>query len=619
LLRGISLLLALGCGCLALAWGLFYLHDIFVEERDDALAAIAARRLALERYAQKELEQRLRTRLDGATRTIDAAEKDPLLPADELWLVDRGVQVLPRTARSRPGTDTPAADLYRELRSPRSRWLAEQAHGLDPESPWTARLGQYEVLKAALDADDREGIERAVRNLLALRASYVISASRDLPLTLATLSELSDRATPHRSLMAGLLRDGLQGTGSRIEGLQRKVLLNRARFTAGDMLFFKERIVALARPAGVLHADFAAAVDAPPGAELELPAALDGPTLTHGGKWYVVPGRNDRVRGLAVNLSALLSEITATMRDHTLIGEEDVVEGDVGAAPVAVAKVSLTIDSPSWEPAINDVAERYRLKAYLEVLIAALVFGVMGLGAWVYWRRRRFVELKSDFVSAVSHELRTPLASIRLMAETLERRTQDVPRVRDYPSRIVRDIDGLSFLVENILSFNRLSRGRWTPQLGAMRLSEVVDKLHRERDSWARRPAELTSSGLEAVELTADADLLQLLFTNLVRNACQYNEREPATIDISAERNNGWLVRVSDNGVGIPPSERDRVFDDFYRAGSGKRSGQRGSGLGLAICRKIMEAHGGTIRVAETGPEGTTFELRFKAGGGTRA
>jgi len=612
LLRGISLLLALGCGCLALAWGLFYLHDIFVEERDDALAAIAARRLALEQYAQKELEQRLRSRLDGATRTIDAAEEDPLIPADELWLVDRGTQVLPRTARPRPGTETPATDLYRELRGPRSGWIAEQAQGLDPESPWAARLSQFEQLKAALVADDREGIENAVRTLLALRASYVISAKRDIPLTLATLSELSDRATPHRSLMAGLLRDGLQGSGSRIEGLQRKILLNRARFTAGDMQFFKARIVELARPAGVLHADFAGQVDAPPGKQLELPADLDGPTLSHGGEWYVVPGRNDRVRGLAVNLSALLSEITATMRERTLLGDEDVVEGDVGSEPVAVPKVALTIDSPTWEPATTDVAERYRLKAFLEVLIAALVFGVMGLGAWVYWRRRRFVELKSDFVSAVSHELRTPLASIRLMAETLERRTKDVPRVRDYPSRIVRDIDGLSFLVENILSFNRLSRGRWTPQLGSMRLAEVVAKLDRERDSWARRPAELTSSGLDEVELTADADLLQLLFTNLVRNACQYNKREPATIDIRAERSNGWLVHVADNGIGIPKSERDRVFDDFYRAGSGKSSGERGSGLGLAICRKIMEAHGGTIRVAATGPEGTTFELRFK-------
>ncbi|RLB48098.1 MAG: sensor histidine kinase, partial [Deltaproteobacteria bacterium] len=246
---------------MALAWGLFYLHGIFVEERDDALAAISARRLALEQYAQKELEQRLKERLDGATRNIDAAERDPLIPAQELWLVDRGVQVLPRTARAQPGHDTPAADLYRELRGPQSAWLAQQAESVDPGSPWAERLAHHEALKAALVGDDREGIENAVRSLLALRASYVISAKREIPLSLAALAELSERSTPARSLMAGLLRDGLQGSGSRIEGLQRTVLLSRARFTEGDMQFFKERIVELARPAGVLHADFASRVD----------------------------------------------------------------------------------------------------------------------------------------------------------------------------------------------------------------------------------------------------------------------------------------------------------------------------------------------------------------------
>jgi signal transduction histidine kinase len=68
-------------------------------------------------------------------------------------------------------------------------------------------------------------------------------------------------------------------------------------------------------------------------------------------------------------------------------------------------------------------------------------------------------------------------------------------------------------------------------------------------------------------------------------------------------------VRVRDNGVGIPDAERERIFDDFYRAGGG--SGERGSGLGLAICRKIMEAHQGSIAVAESSGEGTVFELRF--------
>jgi signal transduction histidine kinase len=198
------------------------------------------------------------------------------------------------------------------------------------------------------------------------------------------------------------------------------------------------------------------------------------------------------------------------------------------------------------------------------------------------------------------------------MAETLERRTKDLPKARDYPTRIIRDVDGLSFLVENILSFNRLSRGRWKPKPEDVQLASIVDKVDAERDSWARRPAELSRTGLEAVTLHADPDLLQLLLTNLARNACQYNEREPARIHFAASREGKhWLLQVSDNGIGIAASESERVFDDFYRPGQGKKSGQRGSGLGLSICRKIMEAHGGTIRIGHTSSDGTTFELRF--------
>src|SRR5690606_21092790 len=132
----------------------------------------------------------------------------------------------------------------------------------------------------------------------------------------------------------------------------------------------------------------------------------------------------------------------------------------------------------------------------------------------------------------------------------------------------------------------------------------------RDRDSWAKKPADLVASDLGGIVLTVDPDLLQLLLTNLARNACQYSERDPARIEIAAARDERQVhVFVRDNGVGIPEGERERVFDDFYRSAAGKK--ERGAGLGLSICRKIMEAHGGDIRVAETSEAGTTFELRF--------
>lgn len=615
--KRLSLVVALGLGCIALAWGLFWLHDIFVEERDAALAEIGGRRRALEQFAHKELEQRLRDRLDEARPTIDSAARDPLIPAGEMWLVEGGKQVLPRTAKAHPGGMTPARQQFMLLSDRRAaeREL-EVMQAKDPEGPWTGRLALLVELLAALEANDRPGIEQAVRGILAHRASFVIAATSDIPYTAAVLSLLELKAQPQRGLMESLLRTGLTSArGAKLEGLQRTLLENRERFTKPDLVYLRDRIVEICEPHNVLYSDFSARVDEPPGEVLTLPAELNGPTLVYKGRWYVEPARDQKVYGISLNVKAVLDEITSAMRERAIIGPEDEVRGGPSSATASVENIALEIASDDWEPAVSKVHDRYRLKAALEVVIAALVFGVMGLAGLVYRRRHRFLELKGEFVSAVSHELRTPLASIRLLAETLERRTKDLPKARDYPSRIIKDVDGLSFLVENILSFNRLSGGRWTAKLERVELAGVLAKIEDERDHWARKKAELSQANVESVELVADPDLLQLLLTNLARNACQYNEREVAQVRVAASRSEGaWILHVSDNGIGIPPGESERIFDDFYRSGGGKKSGQRGSGLGLAICRKIMEAHRGTIRVASTSERGTTFELRFPDG-----
>ena len=587
------------------------MHGIFVEERDGALAELAARRRALEQFAHKELETRLAAQLNQTRPAIDNAARDPLVSAAKMWLVDRGQQIVPRSAKNKAGDDVPAATLRVRLLSAQFQTIMDVELATDPDGPWAERLQLLQRLKRSVKGDDRSEIETAVRELLSHRAAYVIATTKDIPYSLAALKVLQLDASPARGLMEALLRDGLSGRTTKLEGLQRQLLRHRARFSQKDMESLSQSIVALCEPHNVPYADFQERVGEPPGAELTLPEeGIAQPTLLYDGSWYVEPPRNGRVYGIAANLPAVLDEITMTMRERALLGSEDEVKGNLSAPSVAVSEYGIDIASAQWQPATDAIHGRYRLKAFLEVLIALLAFGVMGLAAWIYRRRQRFLELKSDFVSAVSHELRTPLASIRLMAETLERRTKGMVKARDYPTRIIRDVDGLSFLVENILSFNRLSHGRWTAKLESIELQSIVAKLDGERDLWARRNAELTWEGVDHT-LRADPDLLQLLLTNLARNACSYNERDPAKVHLSGESSDGdFVLCITDNGIGIPPTEQEKIFDDFYRAGT-KKGGERGSGLGLSICRKIMEAHGGNISVRDTGPEGTTFELTF--------
>ena len=605
--RFLTLLVALGLGSIALVWGLFWLHGIFLDERDDALAAIEGRRDALRQYAKKELEQTLHKRLSETRGTIDDAENDPLIPASSLYLYDGGEQRLPRIHGAKPSTSSAAHRLYASLtEGPELAVVAD--------SPWGERVAILRTLRDAAVTGDRPVIERAMRGLLAHRARFVIAADKDILSTLVALQLIAKHSNPHPDLMRQVLRDGFGG--EHLEGLQRALLRKRARFSPDELARFAKMIVALSRGANVLATDFEGQIAEPSAAKQPIPPDLERPSLALGGGWYVEPAGRGRIMGVKVSSKALLDEIAATMRARGLIERGDDVRMGPGRELVAVERLELTVTSPRWEPAVAAVAERYHLKAVLLWGVAALAFGVVGMGILLYRRRRRFVELKSDFVSAVSHELRTPLASIRLMAETLERRTQGVEGVRDYPTRIIRDIDGLSFLVENILSFDRLQRGRWVPKIEAgLRLSQLLSKLDGERDLWSRgRSVEMITEGLDQVRLAADPDLLQLVLTNLARNACQYSQQEPVRLQVRAWCDaKAWVVAFSDNGVGIPDDERERVFDDFFRAKDRSGRGERGSGLGLSICRKIMQAHGGTIAVADTSDGGTTFELRFPA------
>jgi two-component system, OmpR family, sensor histidine kinase SenX3 len=272
-----------------------------------------------------------------------------------------------------------------------------------------------------------------------------------------------------------------------------------------------------------------------------------------------------------------------------------------------LATLALEVDLPVWAEAEADIAQRYGLKTGLVAACAALAAAIVVLAGVAQHRKYRFVELKSDFVATVSHELRTPLASIRLLAESLERRAGAVPEARDYPQRIVQAADGLHFLVENILSFNRIDKGRWAPRPARVRLEELAAPVRAELQG-----AELQVEGGE-VELQVDPQLARLLLSNLARNACAYNRRTPVRLRIAAACEAGRVhVRVADNGLGIPAPEWERVFQDFYRLERAEHE-VHGSGLGLALCRKIMQVHAGSIRIEASSPEGTTFLLSFPA------
>jgi len=217
--------------------------------------------------------------------------------------------------------------------------------------------------------------------------------------------------------------------------------------------------------------------------------------------------------------------------------------------------------------------------------------------------------LRSSLLSAVSHDLRTPLAAIFGAGTELLRdgeRLDPVSRTA-LTSAIVEESQRLNQLVTNLLDVARLEHGAIEAKKRPEPLEEVVEAaLGRLRGRLGARPI-LTRIPAEIPMIPMDAVLVEQVFVNLLENALRYTP-EGSPLEIEAEsRGESAFVELRDRGPGVREGERERLFERFYR---GARSpGDGGVGLGLTICRAILDAHGGTIAIANRDRGGAVVRL----------
>jgi signal transduction histidine kinase len=606
--RLLPTLVAIGIGLAVLTAGMVSLHGIFVREREDGRRALEDRRRALEQYARRGLTETLRQALEEAGPHLQRAAVDPLVPDSDVLLFRGGRQLLPRLSMPRGDDTAQARAIHAALETQGPGALASRE---EPEEPWTERLVLMERFLTALKSTERTAIERTLREWLAHRARFVLPVAKDTAASVWLLERFQAGGQPDPTLMRALLRDGVQGvSGAQVEGLQRVLLDRRDAFGRSDFAFLRERIAHLSELTHVDFVDFNARATAEPGARVALALPLTEPQLRPDG-WYVEPAGADGARGIRVGAVALIGSVREEMRERGLLEEEDRLELTRTDTPVPVSALAVVLESPGMRAAVAELESRYRLKALLLGFSGALALTIIGLAVVAHERKVRFLALRSEFVSTVSHELRTPLSAIRVMAETLERRVGGLPGAGNYPSRIIAEADGLGRLVENILTYNRLEKGRWESRREQVPLEDLVRRVVEDASEQNATRVELKAEGLAGVSLAGDPELLRMLFSNLAHNACRYTTRSPVELRVEARREGATVVRVSDNGVGIPRESWEKVFEEFRRLRSQALPAKGGSGLGLAICRRIMSLHGGTIRVAGSGPEGTTFELTF--------
>jgi len=224
-------------------------------------------------------------------------------------------------------------------------------------------------------------------------------------------------------------------------------------------------------------------------------------------------------------------------------------------------------------------------------------------------RLKELDKLKSDFVSMVSHELRTPLAAMRTSAQVLEVADIDTETKKEMLDIILRNIDRLTNLVNDLLDLSRIESGRMELKFERVSLDSVIaDSIESVRQTAIEKGIALNIElPKDLAPVKADREKLTQVIINLLNNAVKFTPRG-GEISIKASELNGQVeVRVSDTGIGIPPEDLNRVFDRFYQVDSTLTREAGGTGLGLAICKGIIEAHNGEIWAESEPGKGSTF------------
>jgi two-component system phosphate regulon sensor histidine kinase PhoR len=226
---------------------------------------------------------------------------------------------------------------------------------------------------------------------------------------------------------------------------------------------------------------------------------------------------------------------------------------------------------------------------------------------------RRLETVRRDFVANVSHELRTPVSIIQANTETLLLGAIDEPaQARRFLDAIRRNAERLGQLISDLLDISRIEAGKYAIEMRPLSMASVARSVSKSvGESCRRRGVVLEISVDPELRVRADAGALEQVLVNLVENAVKYGP-EGGTVELAAvEQGAAVRIEVRDEGPGIAPAHRRRVFERFYRVDPGRSRNMGGTGLGLAIVKNLTEAMGGDVGVDLLEPHGSCFWVRL--------
>jgi signal transduction histidine kinase len=215
----------------------------------------------------------------------------------------------------------------------------------------------------------------------------------------------------------------------------------------------------------------------------------------------------------------------------------------------------------------------------------------------------------------VSHELKTPLTTIKGLTELALRRIErgvDPTAVLESLTNVSKQIRHMEGLISDLLDIRRLGMGTLPLDCHILDMAPLVLEARDRAQALTDRHT-ITAQILAREPATAnvDQDRIAQVLDNILSNAIKYSP-DGGIIELVLSRSNGQLVlRISDQGIGIPEHGREQLFERFYRGSNVPVSEYGGLGIGLALSHEIVQRHGGTLALEKTSPRGSTFQLRL--------
>lgn len=228
--------------------------------------------------------------------------------------------------------------------------------------------------------------------------------------------------------------------------------------------------------------------------------------------------------------------------------------------------------------------------------------------------RRRLDAMRTDFVANISHELKTPVGAMAVLADALVGE-DDQETIQRLVGRMVFEAERAARTIDDLLQLTEIELGTEIEAVPLDAASLMQAAAERVRHSARERSVEVClSESMSPITVVGEPRQLASAIGNLVENAVKYSEAG-GRVDLSVEHDvDSVAFTVTDEGVGIPQREIERIFERFYRVDKARSRGTGGTGLGLAIVRHVATNHGGEVEVTSAEGEGSTFVLRIPHG-----